>query len=282
MKSSAEYNNETTGRCERVLVTLLGDLGPWRERVFLVGGLAPRYLVRRLPDGVSPHIGTTDIDLVIGLALGDQTPETYRTLQTNLSNSGFSKGLSSFQWERRVDGAKVVVEFLCETDKVLPGNIFRPSGESTGSNLGAFNVRGAQLTTNDFVEREVTADRLDGGGQSTVVLRVANVLSYTVLKIFAFQDRHENKDSYDLIFTLGNYEGGPFLAGQAAAKSGVAMHPIVTEAMHLLEERFADVKQDGPAAYALFVSTRSDEEALLRRHAVATVKEFLRGMGCPS
>ena len=29
-------------------------------------------------------VGTTDVDLVIGLALGDETPETYRTLQNNL------------------------------------------------------------------------------------------------------------------------------------------------------------------------------------------------------
>ena len=28
-----------------------------------------------------------------------------------------------------------------------------------------------------------------------VTVRVANILSYTVLKILAFQDRHENKDS---------------------------------------------------------------------------------------
>jgi hypothetical protein len=34
------YDEETTARCERALVTLLGDLGPWRERIYLAGGLA--------------------------------------------------------------------------------------------------------------------------------------------------------------------------------------------------------------------------------------------------
>jgi hypothetical protein len=28
-----EYDEETTGRCERALLTLLGDLGPWQERI---------------------------------------------------------------------------------------------------------------------------------------------------------------------------------------------------------------------------------------------------------
>jgi hypothetical protein len=37
--------------------------------------------------------------------------------------------------------------------------------------------------------------------------------------VFAFQDRHENKDAYDLIFTLLNGEGGPRAVGRAAAAS---------------------------------------------------------------
>jgi len=37
----------------------------------------------------------------------------------------------------------VAVEFLCKTDRVEQGAIFRPTGEAVGSNLGALNVRGA-------------------------------------------------------------------------------------------------------------------------------------------
>lgn len=140
-----DYDEETTARCERALVTLLGDLGPWRERIYLAGGLAPRYLIGQLPEGARAHVGTTDIDLVIGLALGDETPETYRTLQNNLERSGFEQTEPSFRWTRDVEGVKVIVEFLCETDEEEFGRIFRPKGESTGSKLGAFNVRGAHL-----------------------------------------------------------------------------------------------------------------------------------------
>ncbi|MGC8473304.1 MAG: hypothetical protein ACP5PW_02705 [Candidatus Dormibacteria bacterium] len=87
-------------------MTLLGDLGPWRERLYLVGGLAPRYIVGELPAGVAQHIGTTDVDLVIGLALGDATPETYRTLEANLKRAGF-QAEASFRWTRLVDGRRV-------------------------------------------------------------------------------------------------------------------------------------------------------------------------------
>jgi hypothetical protein len=184
-----DYDGETTARCERVLVTLLGDLGPWRERIYLAGGLAPRYLVGQLPEGARAHVGTTDVDLVIGLALGDETPETYRTLQNNLEKSGFERKEPSFRWDRDVEGVTVVVEFLCETDEVEPGRIFRPKGEFTGSKLGAFNVRGAHLVRDDFIEREIEGERLDGRGRSKVTVRVANLLPYTVLKILAFPTR---------------------------------------------------------------------------------------------
>ncbi|MGB7587679.1 MAG: hypothetical protein WBM00_03115 [Solirubrobacterales bacterium] len=136
-----DYDEQTTARCERALVTLLGDLGPWRERIYLAGGLAPRYLVGQLPEGAHAHVGTTDVDLVIGLALGDETPETYRTLQNNIEKSGFDRKEPSFRWARDVEGVAVVVEFLCETDDVEPGRIFRPKGEFTGSKLAALNIR---------------------------------------------------------------------------------------------------------------------------------------------
>ena len=263
-----DYDEETTARCERALVTLLGDLGPWRERIYLAGGLAPRYLIGQLPEGARAHVGTTDIDLVIGLALGDETPETYRTLQNNLEKSGFRQSEPSFRWTRDVEGVKVVVEFLCETDQEDFGRIFRPKGESTGSKLGAFNVRGAHLARDDFVERDIEAERLDSGGRSHVTLRIANVLPYTVLKIFSFQERHENKDAYDMVFTLFNHERGPREAGAAAATSPVAGH-----------EQVADADQDGPSAYALFLADPDGEEerARLRQEAVATVREFLAG-----
>jgi hypothetical protein len=276
---SSDYDEETTRRCERALVTLLGDLGPWRERIYLVGGLAPRYLVGKLPEGVPAHVGTTDVDLVIGLALGDETPETYRTLQNNLEKAHFEQQEPSFRWTRVVDGVKVAVEFLCETEEVDPGRIFRPKGEYTGSKLGAFNVRGAHLVRDDFIECDIEGERLDDAGQSRVTVRVAGVLPYTVLKIFAFQDRHENKDSYDLVFTLLNFEGGPREAGRAASKSAVADDPQIAEAITLLEERFRDAGQDGPSAYAAFLAAPDDddERARLREQAVATVREFLRG-----
>lgn len=278
----SDYDEETTARCERALVTLLGDIGPWSKRVYLAGGLAPRYIVGSLPEGARAHVGTTDIDLVIGLAVGDDSPEAYRTLENNLKKADF-EAENSFRWTRSVEGVTVIVEFLCETDEVDAGRIFKPK-QGTGSGLGAFNVRGAQLVTRDHIERDITAERLEGGGWSQVRVQVASILVYTVLKILAFQDRHENKDAYDLVYCLLNFEDGPEDAGHAAMQSPVFNEDQVGEALRLLGERFASIDDDGPNAYANFLAEPGDDDtkARLRREAVAVVAAFLAAVGLAS
>ena len=98
-----------------------------------------------------------------------------------------------------------------------------------------------------------------------------------MLKILAFQDRHENKDSYDLVYCLLNFAGGPEDAGRAAGRSAIREHPQVSDALRLLAERFQSAEQDGPHAYARFLADDGDEEgaARLRQEAVAVVRAFL-------
>lgn len=77
------YSDQYTLDCERVLVTLLRGLGPWKDSVYLVGGLTPRYLVAARPPVVPAHAGTLDVDIVIDLQILADT-EAYHTLEDNL------------------------------------------------------------------------------------------------------------------------------------------------------------------------------------------------------
>ena len=129
----------------------------------------------------------------------------------------------------------------------------------------------------DYIERTIEGERLDDGGSSTVTVRVAGILTYTVLKTLAFQDRHENKDAYDLVFVIANYPGGPIAAGRASAASPVAGHPQVAEALALLAARFADAGHDGPRAYSSFLADPDDNDAKARlcNEAVAAISRYL-------
>ena len=275
----SDYDEPATDRCERALVTLIGDIGPWSDRVALVGGLAPRYLVDSIPADVPAHVGTADVDLVLGLSLGDADAEAYRTLHNNLVGSGFTQTEPSFRWTRDVDGVTVAVEFLGETGDVQPGRVFRPRGTS-GSRLAALNVTGSSLAIQDSAPVQITASRLDDGGESTVTIQVAGILSFVVLKILAFQDRHQNKDAYDLVYSMLYFEGGPEGAAGAASASPIRSEPLVRDAMDLLGERFETIERDGPRAYAAFVadSASNDVSVAARRTAQATVATFLTSL----
>lgn len=72
------YTDAYTLDCERLLVTLLRGLGPWKNSVYLIGGLTPRYLVKGRPPAVPAHAGTQDVDLVVDLQLLANT-EAYLT-----------------------------------------------------------------------------------------------------------------------------------------------------------------------------------------------------------
>ncbi len=195
-----------------------------------------------------------------------------------MERAGFRQVEPSFRWRREVDGVPVFVELLGESENADPGRSFRPRGENTGSKLALLNIPGATLAARDFVVVEVERERLDGGGFSKVDVRVANVLPYTVLKVNAFQDRHENKDAYDLVFTLLFHPDGPAAAGKVAARSQIAHDPQVGAGLQLLHERFASPELDAPAAYATFVADPGDADELARRRqeSVATVRAFLR------
>ena len=275
LRHADDYDAAITERCERVLVTVLGDIGPWSDRLVLAGGLAPRYLIGKLPEGARPHVGTTDVDLIVTLTMPD-SEEAYRTLERNLRDSEFKLGESSFQWRREVDGLDVVVEFLCETSEVARGRIHQPK-TGHGSKFGVLNVEGAELAAYDFITVSIEAKRLGGGGLSQVDVRVANLLPYVVLKIQSFQDRHENKDAYDLCFTIRNWPGGPGAAGAQAASSSVAGDPFVRRSIELLGQRFETVEHDGPKAYAGFLARGADEYDELCLEAVAVVRQFIEG-----
>ena len=125
------YSDRYTVDCERVLVTLLRGLGPWKESVFLVGGLTPRYLVAARPPDVPAHVGTLDVDIVIDLQILADTAG-YRTLEQNLramrsewSTNERGERLS-WRWQTRTEsGALMVVELLADAPEIAGAGLNR-------------------------------------------------------------------------------------------------------------------------------------------------------------
>lgn len=277
MVSAGDYDPTVTDLCERMLVTVIGNAGFWGRRLYLVGGLVPRYLYGHAGGQAPAHVGSRDVDLAVILMVDDPTSKSYETLAKNLLDAGFRQAPLAddpdFRWRKEVDRVSLILEFICDTDEVEPGHSFKPRSGS-GSRFQAFNVRGARLVSLDHKLVQISAERLDGGGAATAGVQVAGLLPFIVLKISAFVDRHHDKDAYDLIWSLVNHPDGPEGAGREMAASPVVADPLSVDAFALLRDRFADARNDAPTAYAAFLDVAGDREvaARLRNEAVETVR----------
>jgi hypothetical protein len=268
------------------LRTVLTKIGPWGAQLVLIGGMAPKYLVGDVPADLPPHIGTTDLDVVVGVALETDEEAAYRTLQQNLIETGFSPSRYtdsdeeiSFRWERRVDQVTVALEFFCPVGDGQHGRLRRNPGAGVGARISAIRTRGAELAAADHVVVRLSGDTLDGGGiREGVEVKVANILPLLALKSFALQERDKDKDAYDIVWTLNAYPDGPRGVAVAARTSPLVGEAAVVEAIDLLRANFKTHEHSGPSKYARFEvgdTVDTDVRDRLRRYALGTVAQFL-------
>ena len=284
------YKPEQTAACEQLLVTLIRGIGPWRASVTVVGGLVPSLLIPG-----EEHVGTTDVDLVVDLEEIAET-DAYKTLEQNLKKLGLKRGQNEdgraqhFRWTRTKDGAATTtVELLCPAPTDEEAGKVRSLKDGGERGLSAIGIPGAHLVFDDFEEVEITTALLDGRGTATVVVRVAGVVAYVVLKSLAYESRWEPKDAYDLVFMLLNHADGPQEIGRRFAVQMAAAspddEPLYQKALVILKSRFVSddkirgTDKDGPVSYANFVAPNDPEAQLLaRRNAVAAIAAFLDGL----
>ena len=283
-----DYDDHATQACERVLVTLLRGLGPWKRCVYLVGGLTPRYLVPDPPSGVRPHAGTRDVDLVVDLPLLVEV-EAYRTLERNFRDLGLHRATNedgsraSWRWERHTDRRTLVVVELLSDD---PGGIVgRAAALPDQRRVSAMHIPHVSIVQDLYDDVEIRAELLDGRGVVRERIRHANIVSFVCLKAFAFDDRAEDKDAYDLLYCIENVPGGVAAAAQAIhnAIERTSHGATILHALEILRQRFATdpdldgYTKDGPAAVAAFEheDLPDTDRRILRRRNVSTVIQRL-------
>lgn len=260
--TSDGYSDRYTLDCERVLVTLLRGLGPWKESVYLVGGLTPRYLVPARPPAVPPHAGTMDVDIVIDLQLLADT-EAYHTLEDNLRRMGFERAENeqgvklSWRWETRTEhGALMVLELLADAPQIAGGRV-QPL--PTDGTISALNIPHSSIVFDLHQVTELRAELLGENGLAIERVKHADIVSFTCLKAFAFDQRFERKDAHDLVYCIEHAPGGLGSVGASFRQALSGSHQgVVRQALDILRRRFADdetsegFRKDGPVAVAKF------------------------------
>jgi hypothetical protein len=290
------YSEQVTRNCERVLVTLLRNLGPHRESLVLIGGLTPRYLVPERPPIVPQHAGTLDIDVVIDLVVLEDT-DAYRTLEENLKKIGFERGENdkgqkvNWRWKVRMDdGTTIVLELLADHPDLRGGRAQLIPDEGQ---ISALNIPHSSIVFDLYDTAEVTADLLADNGRATQMIKHANIVSFTCLKAIAYDDRHERKDAHDLVYCL---EHSPHKLSEIAAMFQSELkdkhRDVLLDSLTLLRSRFATdanaegYLKDGPISVAKFELGEDEDaretRALRQREAADVIESLLGGIEVPS
>ena len=284
------YTDQYTVDCERILVTLLRGLGPWKESVFLVGGLTPRYLVAARPPAVPAHAGTLDVDIVIDLQILADTAG-YSTLEDNLRRMRFERSTNdkgqklSWRWQTRTErGALMVVELLADAPETAGGRVEPLPTEGT---ISALNIPHSSIVFDLHQVTEIQAELLNGAGTAVEQVKHANLVSFSCLKAFAFDQRFERKDAHDLVYCIEHTPEGLDSAAEMFRNTLEGGHgTVIRDALAILRNRFArdhkveGYRKDGPVAVARFELGEDDEadqrEArMLRQRQVSNLIEQL-------
>jgi hypothetical protein len=279
------YNEQVTHDCERVLVTLLRSLGPWRDSIFLVGGLTPRYLVPDRPPVVPPHAGTLDLDIVLDVLILENT-DAYKSLEENLRKIGFDNAKNksgqkqNWRWQVTLaDGSHIILELLADNPEAGGGKV---QELPTDGNISALNMPYSSMVFDLHDSKEISAELLSGDGIATQIIRYANIVSFTCLKAFALDGRIERKDPHDLAYCIEYGPGGWEAAAAAFREQLKGKHQVpLRQAVEILRKHFlSDDKiegylKDGPTMVANFELGESGtrENRILRQRDVAALME---------
>lgn len=284
------YDNVVTQNCERVLVTLLRGLGPWKDSVYLVGGLAPRYLITARPPVVPAHAGTGDVDIVVEMQMLADT-EAYHSLEENLRKLGFARAENakgekvSWRWERKIDGSATIILELLADDPKLGGGKVQPL--PTVGNISAMNIPHASMVFDLHEKKDISAELLDDNGVATETIRHADIVCFTCLKAFALDQRYERKDAHDLVYCIEHFAAGLDAVAQAFRAALAGKHQAAIEAaLGILAKRFADdaaaqgFEKDGPVAVSRFElgedAAQRDARILRQRDVSGLIMDLLR------
>lgn len=286
----AGYSDPYTQDCERVLVTLLRGLGPWKESVYLIGGLTPRYLAGAESPAAPPHAGTSDVDIVIDLQILAETAG-YQTLEQNLRRMGFERSTNdqgqqlSWRWQTRTElGALMMVELLADAPDIAGGKV---EPLPTKGNISALNIPHSSIVFDLHQVSEIKAELLGDGGITVEQIKYADLVSFTCLKTFAFDQRAERKDAYDLIYCIEHASGDLASAAEMFRDALLGCHAaVIRECLSILGSRFVSeneiegFRKDGPVAVARFeghdgATAYQREARVLRQREVSNLVERL-------
>ncbi len=247
-QSAADYDDRTTDAVKRVLIEVGQILGSFKGKFAVVGGAVPWLL---LDNEEMPHVGTLDVDLGLDAeALGDGE---YAHLVEALQGKGYAQreGLRRFQLVRQIaatdDGPPidVIVDFLMPRDAEIVKN--KPP---LIDNFAVQKADGAELALH-FYQLVAIEGAMPAGGTNRVEVAVCSIPALLAMKGHALNNRHKQKDAYDIYYCVRNYPGGPNALANDCRP--IREHASGETGYRYIEEKFHTEDDYGPTCVRQFV-----------------------------
>ena len=264
----------------RYVCTILGD---FMDEIVIVGGLVPSLIIDQsnLPEGVESHAGTTDLDIGLSVAVYDD--RLYQNITERLRGAGFKpdtneKGNPTSQrWQINESGGKVTLDFLIPATKEDVGTLKR--FKNLEKDFAALPTDGLMLAFEDYVEVAMDGLTIKGEMIENRKIRVCGPGAFVVLKSIAFGNRGENKDAYDLFYTIRNYGDGPEEVAERFLSLGTNEH--CDRALTILRNNFLKIGAVGTIRAAQFLLGEDADDEDLQAEVTGFVNRFIEACNKP-
>ena len=250
---ATDYKREDLELVRQTCLYVATKLGDLLDDLVVVGGLVPSLLIpdESLPAGEDVHIGTTDLDLGLSLAILDT--KRYEDLSLRLNRADLKpdeneEGNPTLQrWKITPSaGLKVTLDFL-----ISPSLAADKGGDlrHIQKDLAAVITPGLRLAFWDKQKVSLKGVTLLGEKANRDIW-VCGPGAFVVLKALAFDQRGENKDAYDLYFVIRNYGRG--IEDVCRCLSPLLEEVETKKALAILNRDFLEPDGIGPSRVAWF------------------------------
>jgi len=267
-----DYNQIAVNAAYSVLIEIVRVLGEYRDNIVLIGGWVPQILFQNKDD---LHTGSIDIDLALDHR--QITDEGYKGIHDLLIDRGYRQGKQPFIFHRtvKIEGVEVSVQV-----DLLSGE-YEGTGKSHRhqkiQEIRTRKVRGCDLAFNNPIELTIEGN-LPGGAKDSVVLKVASMVSFLIMKAIVLDDRLKEKDAYDIYYCLKQYSDR--LDDLVAEFEPHLENSLIQEGLARLAKNFETVDHTGPKFVAAFEEVTDEEDrTLIERDAFERVNYLLQKLG---